>query len=93
MNKKPISKRQFILDWFKKQTQFVAFTQGVSCVQLTQIIIKKYKLKDNKAKYCGGGVSTILANLVKTGHLQVSPFRSGVKGGKMYVLPQPKPQN
>lgn len=86
------SKRQFILDWFSKQTQFVAFTQGISCAQLTILVIRKYRLTGNKAKYCAGGISSILAKLVKDGKLQVSPFRSGIKGGKLYILPQPKPE-
>ena len=54
-----------------------------TCQQVTNAIIALEELTGNKAKYLSGGISSILAKLVKQGILKYAEGQ-GPKGGHIY---------
>lgn len=58
---------------------------SLSCQEICSKIIYDESLEGNKARYLSGGVSSILAKLVKEGVLKYSTLL-GPRGGHMYQL-------
>lgn len=59
---------------------------AMSCQEICKAIIFANNLKGNKARYLSGGVSSILAKMVKDGELEYDE-RKAIRGGHLYRIP------
>lgn len=75
---KKLTRREVILKMLKNSA-------SLSCQEITNEIIKKEKLTDNKAYYLSGSISSLLRRMVLRGEIRYSKSKTK-RGGHEYEL-------
>lgn len=70
---------------YKDQVLFLLSEfEEMTCQQITKAIIEDRQLKDNRARYLSGSISSILKKLRDKGTLIILTEKVGPRGGMIY---------